>query len=80
MRLLLLILQQRFQAGKRIVCNRPLSFLARRYLLAPFPVHVPGVFVVVAKEAQQFPVAAVRGIVAVVMVLVMNRKLANPLA
>ena len=37
-----------------------------------FPVEIAGMFVVMAIQAQQFPVAAVRGIVVVVVVAVVN--------
>ena len=41
---------------------------------------MPRVFVVVAVEAQQLPVAAVKGIVVMVVILVMDREFTYPLA
>ena len=46
----------------------------------PFRIQIPRVLIVVTIETQQFPVAAVRRIVVVVMILVMDRKLTKALA
>ena len=41
---------------------------------------VAGVFVVVAVDAQEFPIATIRGVVAVVVVLMVDRELREPFA
>jgi hypothetical protein len=41
---------------------------------------MPGVFVVVTVDTQQLPVAAVRRIVIVVVILMMDREFSNSLA
>ena len=69
--------QQFLEICKRGVFRR-WFFLAIRILgRQPFGVQVAGVLVVVAVDAQQFPVAAVGRIVHVIMVFVMDRQLAQ---
>ena len=50
-------------------------FPARWCLAGPFSDQIPLVFIVMAVETQQFPVAPVRGIVVMIVVLVVDRKL-----
>ncbi len=70
---MLLLVQQVLQTGKRVMGSRRNDFLLRRTvqnLLMKL-----GVFVVMAIQAQQFPVAAIRRVVVVVVVFVVNREL-----
>ena len=53
---------------------------SRRRFIMPFLIHIPLVLIVVAVKTQQFPVAAVRRIVIVVVILVMDREFTKFLA
>ena len=50
---------------------------SRRGIASSGGIAIPGVFVVVTVKAQQFPVAAVRRIVLMIVVLVMHGELAK---
>ena len=54
-----------------------IQFTVRRSFVYPSTYLIALVFVVVAVETEQFPVAAVRGIIVMVVVLVMDRELAH---
>src|SRR5438045_3687853 len=64
-----LVLQSRFQIGERLVCRRRRARLLR---IAAVLGQEALMLVLVAIGAQQFPVAAVTGIVVVVVVAVMH--------
>ena len=53
---------------------------AWRRLVIPFRIQIPRVLIVMTVETQQLPVAAVRRIVIVVVILVMDRELTKSLA
>src|SRR2546421_7831837 len=74
----LFFLQELLELGERPMLRR-----RRIALLAPAAgsgIDYPRVLVLMAVNAQQFPIGAVRRIVVVVAVLVMHRELAQPLA
>jgi len=77
---LLFALQQGIESGKRTECYRWLSLLTRCHFIIPIPINRSRVLVVMAEKAQQFPVAAISGIVIVVVILMMNSKLTKSLA
>lgn len=77
---LLFLLQQGSQTGERLEGGNRLSIVARCGLFIPFPAHVPRVLVVVAEKAEELPVAPVRRIVTVVVILVMDGELTKSLA
>jgi hypothetical protein len=52
----------------------------RRGFVSPFPDQVSRVFIVVAVKTQQFPVAAVKRVVLVVVILVVDREFAKSLS
>ncbi len=52
----------------------------RDLLFHPFGVQILGMFVIVTEEAEQFPVTAVRRVVVVIVVLVVNGELPKPFA
>jgi len=78
--LLFFVFQQGIEAGKRPVGSRRLLLAARLRLVVPFLFQVLRVLMVVAVDTQQLPVAAVGGIVVVVVILVMDRELTQSLA
>ena len=57
--------------------RRSFLFPARRCIARRIGYQIPLVFIVMAVETQQFPVAPVRGIVVMIVVLVMDRELAQ---
>ncbi len=59
------------------MARRRRLLVAGRRSAIPFRHLIPGVLVFVAVDTQQLPVAAVRRIVVVVVILVMNRELSN---
>jgi hypothetical protein len=65
--------QQILDIGERTVCGGRFGFAARGAAGYRF-IHVAGVFVVVAIETQQLPVAAVGGVVVVVVIAVVHRE------
>ena len=69
----LFVLQQILQARERLVSVTPLLPAGRRCFVIPFSDLMPGMFIVVTVDTQQFPVAAVRRIIIVVVILVMDR-------
>ena len=73
-------LQEVFEIGKGI-CRGPCRGLrAKRVdpgLTCRFGVELSGVLVIVAVKAQQFPVAAVAGVVVMIVVAVVNRQFAQ---
>jgi len=72
--------QQILQARERLVSVTPLLPAGGRCSVIPLSDLMSGMFVVVTVDTQQFPVAAVRRIVIVVVILVMDREFPNPLA
>jgi hypothetical protein len=72
--------QQIFQTRKRFVSVTRLLPAGRRCFVIPFSDLMPGVFIVVTVDTQQLPVAAVRRVVIVVVIPVMDREFPNPLA
>jgi hypothetical protein len=75
--LLFHVLQQCIQTGEGLVRNGRFSIPARDRLPEGFLVKIFLVLVVVAIETEKFPVAAVRRVVFVVMVFMMDRELAE---
>jgi hypothetical protein len=69
----LFFLQQILQARERLVSVTPLLPAGGRCSVIPVSNLMSGLFVVVTVDTQQFPVAAVRRIVIVVVILVMDR-------
>lgn len=65
-------MQQFTEPCKRRVGGYRSFFGIRPLSILPFGLQGAGMFVVVAVDAQQLPVAAVRGIVLVIMILVMD--------
>ena len=59
------------------MARRRLLFTARRRLAIPFRHLIPGVLIFVTVDTQQLPVIAVRRIVVVVVILVMDREFSN---
>ena len=74
---LLPFLQQGLQSSEWPIGRRWVLFSARRRLAVPFFLQIPRVLIVMTVETQEFPVAAVRRVVVVVVILVMHRKLAE---
>jgi hypothetical protein len=72
--------QQIFQTRKRFVSVTPLLPAGGRCTVIPFSDLMPRMFVVVTVDTQQLPVAAVRRVVIVVVILVMDRELSDSLA
>jgi hypothetical protein len=77
---LLFILQQSIKTSERLEGGRWLLLASRQHFIIPFPIQIPRVLIVVTVKTQQFPVAAVRRIVIVVVILVMDRELTKSLA
>jgi hypothetical protein len=77
---LLFVLQQGIEVGKRPVGSRRLFIAARLRSFIPFLIQILRVLIVVAVDAEQLPIAAVRGVVVVVVILVMDGELTKPLA
>ena len=69
---LLFILQQSIKTSERLEGRGWLLIVSRRHFIMPFLIQIPLVLIVVAVKTQQFPVAAVRRIVIVVVILVMD--------
>jgi hypothetical protein len=76
----LLVLQQGLETSERPVGRRRLLLTVCRRLGIPFLIQIPGVLIVMTIETQQFPIAAVGGIIIVVVILVMDRELTKSLA
>ena len=72
---LLFILQQSIKTSECPEGRGWLLLASRRRFVMPFLIHIPLVLIVMAIKTQQFPVAAVRRIVVVVVILVMDREL-----
>ena len=72
---LLFILQQSIKTSERLEGRGWLLLASRQRFIMPFLIQIPLVLIVVTVETQQFPVAAVRRIVVVVVILVMDREL-----
>lgn len=68
------------ELGEGGECRRRVGNVAGRSFVRYASYLVPLMFIVVAIEAEEFPVAAVWRIVVVVVVFVVNRELAQPLA
>ena len=77
---LLFILQQGLEISERPVDRGWLLLVIRRCLAIRFGDLMSRVLIVVTVDTQQLPVAAVRWIVIVVVILMMNRELSNSLA
>jgi hypothetical protein len=77
---LLFVLQQGSEAGEWFKGAQWLLIAARRHVVIPFSIQGPRVLVVVTVEAQELPVASVRRIVMMIMVLVMDGELTESLA
>ena len=77
---LLFVLQQGREISERPVGRKWLLRAARRRPVTPLRIQIPRVLIVVTVETQQFPVVAIRRIVIVVVILVMNCQLAKSLA
>lgn len=79
--LIFFVFQQPLEDRERfvVVMRRPL-FTGRRRFVIPLGNLIPRMFVFVTVDAQELPVAAVRRIVIVVVILMMNREFPNPLA
>ncbi len=54
--------------------------VARRHRIMPLSIQIPRVLIVVTVDTQKFPVIAVRGIVVVIVIFVMNRELTKSFA
>jgi hypothetical protein len=77
---LFFILQQGLEISERPVARGWLLLVVRRCLAIGFGHLMSRVFILVTVDTQQLPVAAVRWIVIVVVILMMNRELSNSLA
>jgi len=77
---LLFILQQSIKTSERLEGGGWLLVVSRQRSIMPFLIQISRVLIVVAVETQQFPVTAVRRIVIVVVILVMDRELTKSLA
>ena len=77
---LLFALQQGLEIGKRPVGRRRLLLVARRCRIMPLFIQISRVLIVVAVDTQQFPVTAVRGIIIMVVIPVMDRKFTKSFA
>ena len=75
----LFVLQQILQARERLVSVAPLLPAGGRCFVIPFSDLMPGMFIVVTVDTQQLPVAAVRRIVIVVVILVMDCEFSDSL-
>jgi hypothetical protein len=73
-------LQQLLESRERFVDGARSILFPRSGFVNPFPDQVSRVFIVVAVETQQFPIAAVKRIVLVVVILVVDRELAKSLS
>ncbi len=73
------MLQQRVQTGERLVSSRRLVFAAPCFFTIRVGDLLSRVLVIVAVETQQLPITPIRRIVVMVVILMMNRKLAQPL-
>jgi hypothetical protein len=69
--------QQGLEAGERSVGSRCLLLATRCYLVIPFRSLITCVLILVAVDTHQLPVAAVRRIIVVVVILVMDGELTN---
>jgi len=78
--LTLFVFQQILQTRERLVVVMQLLPAGRRRFVIPFRNLIPRMLIVVTVDTQQFPVAAVRRIVIVVMILMMDREFSNSLA
>ena len=67
-------LQEPPEPGKRAVCQGPFFLVAYLCISTVQIVMVPSVLVLMAIDAEVFPVAAVSGIVVMVVVLVVHRQ------
>ena len=74
------MLQQILEGSEWPVRGNRLFLLPPPGLIVRFLVQIPGVLLVMALETQQFPIAAVRWIVVVVVILMMDCKLAQSFA
>ena len=77
---LLFTLEQGFEIGKRPVGRRRRRRIVRSCPFIPFLIQMARVFVVVAVKAQQLPVAAVGGIVVVVVIPMVDGEFTQALA
>jgi hypothetical protein len=77
---LLFILQQSIKTSERPEGGGWLLPVSRQRFIIPFLIQIPRVLIVVTVKTQQFPIAAVRRIVIVVVILVMDRELTKSLA
>jgi hypothetical protein len=75
-----LVPEQRFEVLERLICRARLSACTRLRSGIAVALQHPGMLVVVAVDTEQLPVAAVRGIVEMVVILVMYRELLELLA
>jgi hypothetical protein len=73
-------LQHVIETGERLIGIRGLALHPGRRFSRGISHLLPRVLVVVAVEAEQLPIAAIGGIIVVVVVLVMDRDLAQLLA
>ena len=74
------VLQQILQICERHVAGTWLLHVVRRCFVIPFGHLVPRMLIFVTVDTQQLPVAAVRRVVIVVVILMMDRELSDSLA
>ena len=74
------MLQQILEGSEWPVRRNRLFLLPPHGLIVRFLLQIPGVLLVMTLETQQFPIAAVKWIVVVVVILVMDGKLAKSFA